>query len=486
MARGDAGYRAVLRIRDYRLLLSGLAISKTGSWAYSVGLAVFVFDSTRSPFWVAVASLARFVVALLASPYGGVVAERFERVRLMAGLDAFAALLMVGLTVVAAVDGPVGLAIVLAALTNAAASVYTPAVKAITPAVVGTEHLAAANSLEGSVDYLAVVAGPGIGAGLLLLGSPALAFGINAASFAYSAVIVSRLRVRSQPTDVTEAGTAGLMRQMAVGFVAIGQSATVRLLVGFSVLASFVYGTDTVLFVVVSERQLGTGADGYGYLLAGFGIGGVVAALLVNRLAGATRLGSIIAAGMGVYCLPTALLAVVHSPVLAFLLQLIRGGGTLIVDVLAITAMQRLMPADLVARVFGAFFALVLAATALGAIITPALLSALGLTTVLLIMGLAIPLAVAVAYPRVRAVDTAALAKLASLTPRVALLERLDVFAGASRPVLERLAAACVEASAAAGTMIIHEGDTADDFFVLASGRAREQEPRTVVKTHGE
>ena len=84
---------------------------------------------------------------------------------------------------------------------------------------------------------------------------------------------------------------------MAVGFRAIAASATATMLVAYSVIASFVYGVDTVQFVVLSEERLGTGASGYGYLLAGLGVGGVAAAGLVNRLAALPRLGTVILAG---------------------------------------------------------------------------------------------------------------------------------------------------------------------------------------------
>ena len=62
-------------------------------------------------------------------------------------------------------------------------------------------------------------------------------------------------------------------------------------LVAFSIVATFVYGTDTVLFVVLSDELLGTGAEGYGYLLAGLGVGGIAAAGLVTRLEQRPRLG---------------------------------------------------------------------------------------------------------------------------------------------------------------------------------------------------
>ena len=190
----------------------------------------------------------------------------------------------------------------------------------------------------------------------------------------------------------------------------------------------------------------------------------------MNRIAAARRLGAIIVIGMAVFCLPTALLTLVHSPWLAFLLEVVRGAGTIVVDVLAITALQRMVSPDVIARVFGVFFALVLAAVSLGALLMPFLLGSVGLTTTLLIMGLAIPLISAAAYPRIRALDTRALRELSAIEPLIAILQGLDIFAGASRTALERLARSAVEGSVEAGTTLIHEGSEADDFFVLIAG----------------
>ena len=257
---------------------------------------------------------------------------------------------------------------------------------------------------------------------------------------------------------------------MAAGFVAFVESPTVMLLAGFSILASFVYGTDTVLFVVISRDQLGTGSTGYGYLLAGLGIGGILITGLMNRIAAARQLGAIIVAGMAVYCLPTALLTIVHAPWIAFLVEVVRGAGTIIVDVLAITALQRLVKPDVVARVFGVFFALVLAAVSLGALLMPILLGVVGLTTTLLIMGFAIPVLSLASYPLLRALDARALGEVSALEPIVATLQGLDIFAGATRTALERLARAASEESVDAGVILIREGAEADDFFVLATG----------------
>ncbi len=469
--KAKVGYRALFQNRDYRLLFSGLAISMSGSWAYNVALVVFVFNATHSPGWVAAASMTRFLCALVASPFGGLIADRMERVRLMVTLDTVALILQVALAVVAAFNGAVVLAIILAALTSVTGSSYDPAARAATPAIVGEEHLAAANSAQSAVENLSVIVGPAIAGALLIFSPPAAVFAINAATFGLSALLVSRVRARSRPADITQGGAAGPIKQMAGGFAAFFESPTVMLLAGFSIIASFVYGTDTVLFVVISRDQLGTGSAGYGYLLAALGVGGIVMAGFMNRIAAARRLGAIIVIGMAVFCLPTALLTTVHSPWIAFLLEVVRGAGTIVVDVLAITALQRLVRPDVVARVFGVFFAFVLAAISLGALLMPILLGVVGLRTTLLIMGFAIPALSAVAYPWLRALDARALGDVSAIEPRIATLQALDIFTGATRAALERLARSAVEEAVDAGMVLIREGAAADDFFVLTEGR---------------
>jgi MFS family permease len=464
------GLTATLRHRDFRLLITSFSISFAGSWAYNVALAVWVYEQTHSAAWVGAATVGRFVPSLLFGAYGGVLAERFERVRLMASLDVISTVLMMSLAVVAALDGPVLLAIALAGLTSVTGIVYEPASAAITPQTVPETELAAANALRNMVDNIAIIAGPMIGALILLVGPPPVVFLANAATFALSAVVVTRMTVRSKPVDVTEGGTAGPLRQMLVGVRAIASSSTAAVLVTYSVIASFVYGVDTVQFVVLSDERLGTGADGYGYLLAGLGVGGIAAASLVNRIAGWPRVGTVILGGMALYCLPTLLFLVVDEPVAAFVIQGFRGAGTLVVDVLAITALQRSLPSELLARVFGAFFTFVLLAISVGALVTPQVIGGLGLDASLWLAGAALPALCALGWPWLRRMDEANVAHLAVIEPRVIALEKLGILANATRPILERLADRATEVDVPAGSVVIREGDEADAFFVLLKG----------------
>ncbi len=222
--------------------------------------------------------------------------------------------------------------------------------------------------------------------------------------------------------------------------------------------------------IVLSDERLGTGADGYGYLLAGLGVGGLAAAGLVNRISALPRLGTAILAGMAVYCLPTLFFLVVESPVAAFAIEVVRGGGTIIVDVLAVTALQRSLPADKLGRVFGAFFTFVLAAISLGAFVTPLALAATSLDATLWMAGLGIPVLCLLGLPVLRRMDNANVATVAALEPRIAVLQRAAILAEASRPVLERLASNAEEITVDAGTDVVREGQDADAFYVIESG----------------
>ncbi len=257
---------------------------------------------------------------------------------------------------------------------------------------------------------------------------------------------------------------------MLVGIRAIGTSSTAATLVTFCLVVTMVYGTDTVLFVILSEDVLGTGAEGYGYLLAGLGVGGVAAAGVVTRLERRPRLGPVILLGVAAYCLPTLAFLVIDQPVVGFVLQCIRGAGTLVVDVLAITALQRTLPTELLGRVFGAFNALCLLAILIGSTLMPIGIHVFGLDGVLWIVGLGIPLACLAGLPWLNRMDQQSQARRAELEPVLRLLEGCDVFASTSNGALDELAGAAELIDVPAGTVMIRMGVEADHFYIVESG----------------
>jgi predicted MFS family arabinose efflux permease len=464
------GFRAALAYHDFRWLMIGLSVSSVGTWAYNVALYVYVYETTGSPAWAAATSVGRFVPALVMSGYSGIIAERFERRRLLIMLDLLYAMMMVSLAVVTGLDlGPL-LAIILAGAASVIGTGYFPATAALTPQIVEERDLASANAFQGAVENVSTIAGPALGALILAVSSVPVALVVNAAAFVFSAWCSTQVRTRSVPSDVTEGGTAGVVAQIATGLRAIRSSTTATVLVGASVFGTFFFGADTVLFLVLAEEKLGLGADGLGLLLSALGVGGVLIAPLVNRMASSRRLATIISVAMIAFTLPTAVLVWVDAAAVGVGIQVLRGAATLALDVLAVTALQRSLPADMIARVFGIFGALSLGAVALGSLAMPVALNLFGLDVTLLLVSVGASALVVLAYPVTRRVDRELSERLQALEPRIAALSRLGIFSTATQTMLERLAGAAEEVSMPAGTRIITQGEPADAFYLLSSG----------------
>lgn len=467
MADGTARYRDVLRRRDFRLLVTAFLVDQIGGWAYNVVLIVWVFDQTHSPTWIAAATASGWVPRLICSPYAGVLADRYERTAVMLASSLCSFVTMIGVALVIARDGPPALALVLGALSICFASAYRPAAGAVVPEVVTEHELVTANALFGGLENLVVVLGPGIGGLVLLAGSPAAGITLNALTFLAAAILVLRIDVRSHGTAGAEGES--VLAQFGDGLLALRRAPMVVVLIVFCYLDSAVYGAATVVYVPLSER-LGTGSNGYSYLVAAMSLGGVLLAALANRFSAASRLGPLILIGMLMLALPFAATAGVDQVWLAIVLQLVAGGGMLIVDILAITAIQRDLPNEVMSRVFGLFEAGVPGTLLLASFISASLLHAYGLTTTLLAIGFGFSgAAVLGLFPLLRA-DRRAMIAVRALEPRIRLLEALDLFAGASRLAVERLASAASELTVPADHVVVREGDEADALWVLVGG----------------
>jgi MFS family permease len=366
------------------MMLTAFLIDQIGSWAYNVVLIVYVYDRTGSATWVAATTAAGWVPRILFSTYAGVLADRFERTRTLLVSALLALVLMAAIAFVVATGGPIPLLLVLAAATAAVGTVYQPASGALIPETVGESHLAAANGLFGMLENVVVVAGPAIGGLLLLTGQPVWGILVNLGSFAAAAVLISRLKLRSTGA----AGNDGerLIRQAAAGCQALRRRPQACTLVAFCALGTAVYGASTVLYVPMSER-FGTGADGYSYLLAGAAIGGVLGAAIAGKIGHARRLAPVVCGGRLAVARPFAAPINTTSPVLGFVLQVVSGGGMVVVDVLAITALQRNMPRDLLSRAIGLLQTVALGAALGASFAVAALIRELGLTDALLIVG---------------------------------------------------------------------------------------------------
>jgi len=115
----------------FRRLLAGLAISQAGDWLYNLALLTLVFERTHSAAWVGLTTVARVLPIVICGPLGGVVADRYDRRKVMLASDAIRVALMLALALVAAAGLPVVLAPAMAALATVAASARASSAAAV-------------------------------------------------------------------------------------------------------------------------------------------------------------------------------------------------------------------------------------------------------------------------------------------------------------------------------------------------------------------
>ncbi len=446
-------------------------VQAVGQTFGTVAVTVAIFDETGSATWVAIAAAARLVPYVALSGLAGVLADRVARKPLIALSVGLRAVLAAALAVAVGVGAPPAVIVALAFFFTACGTPVYPSLAAAIPAVVPPQDLVPANGILTGLEAVAFVAGPAAGAASLVLGSPEAALAANALIFGVGLLAVAQLRQRGEPdrSGASDDFVHGHTLTAGIRAIASGEVAAPLLLV---VVVNLVYGGSLVGLVFVADDLLGTGESGFATLTAAFGIGAFAGVLLTNRLARAHRPIAVLGLTTLLTGIPLSLLAVVHVPEAAALLMVASGMGSVLTEVLAVTLLQRATPRGVIARVFGILDSLIVCAILVGTLVAPALIHALGLEESLILVGAVVPTTAVLAAAWLQSTAERAAHVNASLAQRVTLLGQLPSLGRAPLPALEALAATATVETAPAGTRIIQEGATPDDFFVLVSGTA--------------
>jgi MFS family permease len=221
-----------------------------------------------------------------------------------------------------------------------------------------------------------------------------------------------------------------------------------------------------VLIVVIALKLLDTGKAGVGFLNSAVGIGGLLGAVAAMALVGRKKLASDFGFGIFLWGLPIALVAVWPNAVFALVLLGILGVGNTLVDISGMTLLQRAASEEVLARVFGVLESLFLLASALGAVIAPLLLHALGTRGALIAAGAVLPVLIIPAWPSLVALDTGT----AIPADRLAVLRQIPIFAPLPEPTIERLASDLQEVDVTAGQTLFSKGDDGELFYIVADG----------------
>jgi MFS family permease len=461
--------RDVLANPALRRLQVAWAASMAGSLAFLIPLAVVSYHGGGGATGVGIVMLLRTAACAVFAPFTSILADRASPRRVMMVADLARAALILVLALVVHAGTGIGAVYVLAVCVSIVSTVFRPAQAALMPALARTpEELTASNAVAVTIESAAIFAGPGIGGLMLAVSGADLAFAVCAGLLVLSAILVALVPepAGAPETAAAEPAGEGAIRAATAGFRELASTPLLATVVGVYALQALVAGALGVFTVVLALQVLHIGNAGVGYLDSVFGIGGIVGGVGAAALAGGRRLALAFAGGVLVWGIGIALVGISNSTALVCVLLAGVGVGNTVVDVAAITLLQRSAPADVLGRVFGVLEAVMLTALGAGSILAPALISLLGVRPAIVVTGLTLPVAVALTGRWLVQLDALAPEQRA----HVQLLRQLTVFAPLSLPAIEQLAAHVERVEVPEGTVVVREGDPGDQFYIVEEG----------------
>jgi MFS family permease len=458
-------FAQAFRSRELRRLQLAGAGSTLAVWAYAIAIAVYAYraDGAKA---VGIVLFVRWSLAAVFAPWLALFADRVSRRRVMLAVDGSRTVLVAGMTVVAAAGGPpivtYGLAVAISIISTA----FAPAQAALMPSLATTpEELTAANLALNTISGVGMFAGPAIAGVVLAFSGPSLVFALTGAAYAWSGLCVLGLRPDSPPETT---GDGAILPQLLAGFRAIGADRRLQVVIGLVGAQMFVLGAVEVVIVVDAIRLLHAGNAGVGWLNTALGVGGLLGGLGGVALAARKRLAGDLRLGLVFFGAALAVLATSTNFTVALVLFGAMGAGSALVDITGMTLLQRAAPADVVGRVFGVLQSTMLAAVALGSLVTPLLVAALGARWTFVAIGLLLPLAALPTWRRLTEIDATARVAVEPLE----LLHAISIFAPLPLLVLERLASVAAEVRVPAASVVFEQGQPGDRFYVIAAGTA--------------
>jgi MFS family permease len=271
------GTFAALQVPNFRRYIGGQSVSLVGTWMETVAQALLVLRLGHSGTVLGLMTALRFAPALVLSPYGGVLADRFPKRRLLMVTQVCLAVVSLALGLLV-VSGAVRLweVGVLATAFGVVSAIDNPARLSIVGEIVGRERLRNAVTLNTTMVNLARAVGPALAGVLVVTVGIGACFLINAASFAAVVWALATLDARQLHAAARNASTRGPLREGLR--YARGRPEILAPLLMMTLIGTFTYEFEVTL-PLLARNTFGTGATGYSWLLSSFGIGAVAGAI---------------------------------------------------------------------------------------------------------------------------------------------------------------------------------------------------------------
>jgi len=378
-----------MKIRDFRLLWTGMFVSMAGDGFYYVAIAWQVYDLSNSPASLAGVGIAWSLPQVAIVPLAGVLADRVDRRFLMIAADLIRAT-AIGTVGLLSITGQLTIPILvgLVVVFGAGQALFHPAFHSIVPEIVGPEMLVRANSVDQFVrPFALMVVGPVIG-GVVVEGLGAgWAFVADAGTFLWSAVLVAMIRTR--PSRAREEHASALQEALE-GLRFVRRTRWLLITMCASILSLFaVWGPWETLMPFVVRNDLGGSASDLSWVYFSGGVGAVLVAMTLGQRGTLPRRAMTVlylvwASGM----LGTALFGVAQTQWHARLAGFVTEASIAALIVLWYSILQRLVPSKLLGRVTSLDWMITLAGVPLSFAAVGPLAEALGADTTLILAGI--------------------------------------------------------------------------------------------------
>ncbi len=338
---------------SFRWLLSASFVNNVGDGVAITAGPLLVASQTRDPLLVSMALLSEYLPALLFGVISGVVADRFDRKRVVILVDLGRAFVL-GVLVVTIVSGAVNIVLVLAALfiLGTAETFADSASGALLPGLVSRGDLGIANArMQGTYLLTNELLLPPVGAFLFAVG-PAIPFATNAAGFALGAVLISR--VVSGARDVLPE-RPGVRAEMLEGIRWLVAHPPMRTLALTILAFNVTFGAAWSVLVLYAGERLGMDEVGFGLLTTAVAVGGLVGTASYGRLERRFSLGNIMRGGLLIETGTHLVLAVTTLPAVALATLAVFGAHAFVWGTTSTVVRQRAVPDAMLGRVAGVY-----------------------------------------------------------------------------------------------------------------------------------
>ncbi|MGH9017324.1 MAG: MFS transporter [Acidimicrobiales bacterium] len=375
-----------LRSRNFALVWSAALVSNVGSWMQTVALGFVITARTHNPLWTGLVAAAAFLPMGLLAPVGGALADRLDRRHWLITTTVAEAGFATVLAVLAGTGhAQPGALVAVAFLGGVAAAVGFPTYQAMLPDLVPRDDLLAAVSLSSAQFNLGRVIGPALAGVVLVVGTDAWAFAVNAASF--GAVVVALVFVRLPDAAPRALPGEGIGRRMVAGARVAAAEPGCRSAVILIAVVALIGSPFIGLVPAVAVDGLHRGAAATSALVTGQGVGAVAGALALAPLARRPGRRRMLVAALLAF--PAAVALYGAAPALVTATVAIVAVGACYIGVLTglNTVVQLRAPEAARGRVLGLYMMALGTVYPLGLVIEGALAGSIGVRTVTVAAG---------------------------------------------------------------------------------------------------